>query len=394
MRRLFKKGDVIFRQEEVGDCAYIIERGCVEIYLEENGVETSICLLGEGDIFGEMAIMDSSPRSASVRAIEDCCLSLISEEQLNYRLSEADSFIRLLMNKLVHSVRTEINKKLLHKKALTNMSQKRRAEDQQALKMIQFEREIENGLNNNELLVHYQPIVKMSSGQLTGFEALLRWASPTKGLVHPDVFMEVVEKGNLIVPIGRWVLQKAIEDLSEINKVLNFKPFMTINVSGKQVEDPMFFKTIQENVEKSGCDFSQIKLEITERILIEGEGVANWIKNCQNMGLTVALDDFGTGYSSLASLTQFEVDNFKMDKLFINLLDQGQKNVILVKGLIDIAKGLGILVVAEGVETREQAELLTSLGCDYGQGYFYSRPLFLGDLMAFCQDYMTRQETA
>lgn len=397
MRKIFKKGDIIFRQGEAGECAYIIEKGRVEIFLEEGGVETPIAKLEVGEIFGEMAIIDSSPRSASVRAIEDCCLSLVSKSQLSSRLAEADPVVRLLVNMLLKRIRVELNnKKSFQNNAFATAStpslMKRRAEDQRALEMIQFEREIENALENNELMVHYQPIVQMNSGQLAGFEALIRWMSPTKGMVRPDVFMGVAEEGALIVPIGRWVLQKAIEDLAEINKSLDFKPFMAINVSGKQVGDPLFFTALKESVEKSGCEFQQIKLEITERVLVQGQVVTSWIKKCQDMGLTVALDDFGTGYSSLGSLTQLRVDNFKIDKLFIERLSQERESIVVVKGLIDIAKGLGIPVVAEGIETKEQDQLLTALGCTYGQGYIYSKPLFLGDLITLCQNYVTRQE--
>ena len=386
MRRVFKKGDLIFRQGDDGNCAYIIEEGRVEVFLEEHGVETPISRLGVGEIFGEMAIIDSSPRSASVRAIKDCRLSLVSKEQLSLRLSEADAVVGLLVNMLLKRIRTSLHKQSLQNKVtkLKITPNKMSHEDQIAIEKIRFEREIEDALENNELFVHYQPIVKMASGDLSGFEALIRWNSPTKGMVRPDIFMGIAEEGALVVPIGRWVLEKAIKDLARINELVDFKPFMAINVSGKQIGDPLFFQVLEESAEKAGCDLNQIKLEITERVLVKGQVVTNWIQHCQSLGVTVALDDFGTGYSSLSSLTQLKVNNFKIDKSFIDRLNQERASVIVVKGLIDIAKGLGIPVVAEGIETNEQDKLLTALGCTYGQGYKYSKPLPIEDILTFC----------
>ena len=388
MRRVFEKGDLIFRQGDDGNCAYIIEKGRVEVFVEEGGVETPISRLEVGEIFGEMAIIDSTPRSASVRALEDCRLSLVSQDQLSSRLSEADAVVRLLVNMLLKRIRVGLNEKSVQKNVglvtQTKLQKKRRNEDKIAIERIRFERELEDAFENNELFVHYQPIVKMASGDLAGFEALIRWESPTKGMVRPDVFMGVAEEGALVVSIGRWVLQKAIEDLSIINNFLNFKPFMAINVSGKQIGDPLFFKTLEESSKRADCDLGQIKLEITERVLVEGQVVMEWIRCCQKMGVTVALDDFGTGYSSLSSLTRLKVDNFKIDKSFIDRLSQERESIVVVRGLIDIAKGLGIPVVAEGIETNEQDRLLTALGCTYGQGYIYSKPLPLEGILEFC----------
>ncbi len=393
MRRSFSKGDLIFRQGDEGLCAYIIEQGRVEIFVEDDdsdGPETIISRLSKGEIFGEMAIIDTSQRIASARALEDCRLSLVSQDQLSSRLEEADAVIRLLVNILLKRLRMGLNKKNAGKNSLKGLEQsklhrKQRHEYKVAIERIRFERELEDAFQNNELSVQYQPIIRMLSHQVEGFEALIRWKSPTKGTMRPDIFMGVAEEGTLIIPIGRWILQKAIEDLDKINAVTHHKPFMAINVSGKQIEeDPQFFDILCNCLKKTSCETSQIKLEITERILVEGQRVTDWIRRCQNMGVTVALDDFGTGYSNLGSLTQLKVDNFKIDKSFVDQLSYKKASLVVVRGLIDIARGLNIPVVAEGIETKEQEQLLAAMGCTYGQGYIYARPLDLDRAIEFC----------
>ena len=398
MRRDFKKGDIIFHQGDKGDCAYIIEKGSVEIFLSDDGVEASVSQLGVGEIFGEMAIIDSSPRSASVRASENCQLSLISKEQLNSRISEADSIVKLLMHILLKRIRLETYKRCRVKERVETKPSptqaKRDAEDQMAIARIQFEKEIENALANNQLSVHYQPIFEMSSGQLAGFEALIRWKHPSKGWIKPDLFMEIAEEGALIVSIGQWVLKKSIEDLAKINEYSKVCPFMSINVSGRQIKDPLFFRVLQNSVQKSECDITQIKLEITERVLVDKKSIMKWISACQEIGLTVAIDDFGTGYSGLSSLAELNIDNFKIDKSFIEKLGQCKNNDIVVKGLIDMAHNLNISVVAEGVETEEQKEILKRMGCRYSQGYIYSKPLPIDALIRFVSHLELQRVTA
>ncbi len=256
---------------------------------------------------------------------------------------------------------------------------------QKLIERIRFEQDIEDAFVNKEFFIQYQPIVHMTSRQLAGFEALIRWQSPTKGLVRPDIFMAVAEDGALMIPIGRWVLQKAIKDLEEINRALNFKPFMAINVSGRQMGDAQFFKILENGLDQAGCDPSQIKLEITERVFVEKEIAIKWIRRCQQMGMTVALDDFGTGYSCLGALTQLKVDNFKIDRFFVSRLIKDKVSRVIVQGLMGIARELGIPVVAEGIETRKQENELNKMGCSYGQGYIYSKPLSLEAVIEFCQ---------
>ena len=398
MRRDFKKGDIIFHQGDKGDCAYIIEKGSIEVFLNDDGIESSVSQLGVGEIFGEMAIIDSNPRSASVRASEDCLLSLISKEQLNSRISEADSIVKLLMHILLKRIRLETYKRCRGKKKVepkpSPTQAKQDAEDQMAIARIQFEKELENALTNDQLSIHYQPIFEMSSGQLAGFEALIRWKHPSKGWVKPDLFMAIAEESPLIISIGQWVLKRSIEDLAKINKYLKVCPFMSINVSGRQIKDPLFFRILQNCVQNSECDITQIKLEITERVLVDKKTIMKWIHTCQEIGLTVAIDDFGTGYSGLSSLAQLNIDNFKIDKSFIEKLGQCKNNDVVVKGLIDMAHNLNISVVAEGVETEEQKEILKGMGCRYNQGYIYSKPLPIDVLIRFISHLELQRVTA
>ena len=422
MNRLFSKDKFIFHQGDEGDCAYIIEKGSVEIFLEESGVEISISMLGVGEIFGEMAILDSCERSASARALEDCDLFAVSRCHLYSHFEKADSTIQLLMKVFLRRLRAGLEEKARERKPFQQSNTEASLsikphhgngkshethgnydEDQgscethghesyqvqEIINKIRFEQDIQEAFEKKELFVCYQPIVNMASHQLAGFEALVRWKSPTKGLPCNDIFLAVAEDRDLMRPIGRWVLQKAIKDLEEINRTVHFKPFMAINISGGQINDSQFFKTLEGGIDKAGCDPSQVKLEITEKVFVEKRAAMRWIRRCQQMGVTVALDDFGTEYSSLGALTQLRVDNLKIDRFFVSRLLMDRASTVVVQGLISIARGLNIPVVAEGVETRKQEQGLSEMGCSYGQGYFYSKPLSLELALDLCQQNST-----
>ncbi len=422
MNQLFSKGEFIFHQGDEGDYAYIIEEGSIEIFLEEGGDEIPVARLGVGEIFGEMVTLHAhgsnsdggSLRSASARVMKDCCLSIVSRSQLHSSFEKAGPILKLLVNTFLQRMGAGLQKKSIeenpHEKLKmasleTNLStppsswqgQNHETLHHEALgyeygfsnkgimAKMNFEQDIKEAFENKEFFIQYQPIVHMASRQLAGFEALIRWKSPTKGLVRPDLFMAVAEEGSLMAPIGRWVLQQAIKDLKEITRTLECKPFMAINVSGRQIADSSFFKTLENELDKTGCDPAQIKLELTERVFVEGRVAKNWIHHCQEMGVTVALDDFGTGYSSLGSLRELKVDNFKIDRSFVSHLMTDKVSTVIVQGLMSIAQGLGIAVVAEGIETRKQEQGLNEMGCSYGQGYIYSKSLSLDQVIELCQ---------
>ncbi len=387
----FKKGEIIFKTGDEGDCAYIIDIGRVQIYGENFGVEVPINTLGPGEIFGEMAILDRSGRSASAKALEDVQVSVVSRLQFEQRMDQADPIVRLLVSILLKRMRNNLGQSKDDLDSEINEQKKIEQEQNHSkvIEKIKFEAELFEALANNAFLLYFQPIIHTATNRTVGFEALIRWQSDSRGMVRPDLFMGVAEETSLITPIGKWVFEKACECLKQFQDHLKkIAPqahdfFVTVNISGKQFSDINFFHMLEVTPAKYGVKEKNIKLEITEKILLEGNIFFYWIEKCRSLGFPVSLDDFGTGYSMLSYLSDFNVDNLKIDQSFIRKIEQDHKTRIIVQAIINIAKGLDIEVVSEGVETEKQARILKDLGCDYFQGYYFGRPMPFADAIKF-----------
>ena len=420
-KRKYVKDEVIFRQGDDGDSAFIIESGRVEIFVGEDDAHTPVAVLGVGGIFGEMAIIDSSTRAASARAIEDVQLTVVSQDQLAERINLADPIVRLLISMLLQRSRENFalhtrNIKSKNAVALPSVvpekkqssklhlvgtenfdppsefgfggeSKEQARED--ALKKIKMESELQSALENDDFQLFYQPVIDFRTKKIAGFEALIRWEHAEMGMVRPDIFMGIAEESSLIIPIGQWVMQQACRDSNKIRESIrdwsNIKKnfFVSVNVSGRQLNDPEFFEVLEEASLENHIIPSTFKLEITERVLVGGQLVENWITECHRRGFTVALDDFGTGYSSLSYLSQFHVDNLKIDRSFVRKIHDDKKTRVIVKAIIELAKGLGIPLIAEGIETEKDSQVLKKWGCHYAQGYLYARPMPLSDIIEF-----------
>ncbi len=380
--RLFSKtyaiGELIFEQEDEGDCAYIIETGRVEVFVVDREVETPITTLGPGEIFGEMAVIDVARRSASVRAIDDCKLTIVYREQLYSRIREADAIVRLLISVLLKRIRSNLAGKndfnsleyLLSKGNGENLQEIQ----EKAVENLRFERDIMEAIEAEQFELNYQPIVNLHSGKLGGYEALIRWKHPLRGMVRPDMFLGLAEETSLIVPIGLWVMRQACRDLARFQIECEHEIFMSINISGRQMLVSSFFDDLLGIIEETGVKPQNVKLEITERVLVEGSLAVDWINRCRELGFLVALDDFGTGYSSLSYLSEFDIDDLKIDRAFIRKVAEDRKSRVLVEAVSQIARGLELSTIAEGIEEKEQLSICTELNIDYIQGYFYGKP--------------------
>jgi diguanylate cyclase (GGDEF)-like protein len=241
--------------------------------------------------------------------------------------------------------------------------------------------ELAGALDGEQLELHYQPIVDICSQQIVGFEALLRWRHPERGLVSPLEFIPLAEETGLIVPIGRWVLQEATRQAAEWQ---NRSPLgrlrMSVNVSVRQFQHPDLVGDVAEALQRSGLDATLLTLEITESLFAQDiEETTRKIGLLKGQGIRLALDDFGTGYSSLSYLRRFPIDTLKIDKSFIDGVTTSAEGHAVVAAITQLGKTLHLEVVAEGLETAEQVETLRALGCPLGQGYHFSRPLVPGD---------------
>ncbi len=255
----------------------------------------------------------------------------------------------------------------------------------ESLKRLVLERELRNAIGTEDIFMCYQPIFEVSGATVTGFESLVRWRHPEHGIVRPDHFIHVAEETGLIVPLGEWILQRSCEDLLKIQRATDqYHLSMNINLSRRQLVQPRLAETILEIVSRSGAQPSQIRLEITESIIMDtSETITPVLKQLREMGFHLAMDDFGTGHSSLSCLHQFPIDILKIDRSFITSLNQHVEFAAVIQAVVTLAHTLGLSVVAEGIETPRQLEVLQSLACDRLQGYLFARPLPLDQAIEF-----------
>jgi EAL domain-containing protein (putative c-di-GMP-specific phosphodiesterase class I) len=235
---------------------------------------------------------------------------------------------------------------------------------------------LRRALVRRELELHYQPQIDIASGTLVGAEALIRWNHPDKGLVMPGAFISIAEERGLIIPIGNWVMEEAARQISVWEKALGPSVPIAVNVSSIQFHQKGFASRVAKAVGDNAIAPDRLELELTESIVMrDTEATIALLQRLHEMGLRMSIDDFGTGYSSLNYLRRFPIDKIKIDQSFVREMDQAPEAVGLVGGIIALAKGLGLKVIAEGVETTAQLDLLRERGCDEAQGYLFSRAL-------------------
>ena len=251
-----------------------------------------------------------------------------------------------------------------------------------AMKRLNLENDLRLALAGNQLLLYYQPIVSLGTQKIIGFEALIRWRHPQKGLVFPDEFISLAEETGFIVPMGTWVLEEACRQAAKWDLMPGDRRRLTIgvNVSAQQFTDKHFVNTVENALAKAQLEGSSLKLELTETALIDNpDQVQHVLSEVQKLNIKTALDDFGTGYCSLSYLHLFPFDTLKIDQSFVREIDMQQKNREIVHSTITLAHTLGMDVIAEGVETENEAQALAGMGCEYAQGLLYNAPLPVED---------------
>jgi diguanylate cyclase (GGDEF)-like protein len=254
-----------------------------------------------------------------------------------------------------------------------------------ALEQLQLENDLQSAINLQQFYLNYQPIVSLVTGQIVGFEALVRWRHPSRGLVSPSDFIPTAEKTGLIVALGEWVLSEAVACLSKWHlQFPNYLPLnMSVNLSGVQLFAPNLLPFLDSLLQVHNLKGEFLKLEITESVLMENaEEAAGVLELLKDRQVKVCLDDFGTGYSNLSYLQLLPIDTLKIDRSFVCCLEEGGKNVTLLEAILNLASSLELEAIAEGVETQDQLFILRSLGCNSYQGYFFSQPLEEEDAVA------------
>lgn len=250
-------------------------------------------------------------------------------------------------------------------------------------------KDIKYALERDELLLHYQPIIDLQNHCVSGTEALLRWQHPRLGLIGPIEFIPLAEQQNLMMPISDWVMRQACAQCRTWQEKCAAPLTMSVNISAPLFDDPTFTETVTHNIKDTGIDPNCLILEITESTVMNNPDQAlKTLADLHELGVNLALDDFGTGYSSLSYLKNFPVDTIKIDRSFMHELATDPANLTIIKSILMLANGLNMrAVVAEGVETEQQKQILADNGVRYFQGFYFSKPLSADDCEGFIQDY-------
>lgn len=384
-----KAGEYLFREGDPPTSAYLIESGQVEISTLQKGQPLLLSVLGEGDLLGEMAVIDQSPRTADARARTDAVLIEVDQAQISERIGNADPIVRALLRGQLFRYRN----------ALAQLRSGTSSEsvtafpagqahvdadgyDNSAVAKIWLETQLRDALVNGELDVRFQPIFEIAERRIAGYEALVRWTHPTRGAISPMEFIALAEETSLILPVGDYVLDRVAGALARIMQADNASsPFIAVNMSGRQLAEADMLAAINRAADKHGIDRRQIKVEVTESLTLDYERVGELIGRCHAAGIKVALDDFGTGYSNLGHLHKLKFNTVKLDQGFVRQMLDAPRSLAIVKAIIEMVRALEADLVAEGVETEAQLNALGELNCRYAQGYLIGKPQSLDEVM-------------
>lgn len=397
-RKTYPPGARIFREGEPGQDAYLIERGRVEISANRQGADFFIASLGPGELFGEMALIDNQVRTATATALEQTEVASISRDQLQKKMEKADPVLALLLRVILKRLRWSLHRVLEHEPGVVGAEEQISTEQDRVLKnardhaisQIKLVEELELAIKRRDFELYYQPIVSCQDGHTAGFEALIRWRHPERGLLFPMNFINTAEDTGLIVPMGLWALEQACWDLLRLQEAApptrsrRSPLFVSVNLSASQLQNADEVSRLIDVLKKVGTDPASVKLEITESLLIENPDLSSRVlSELKELGVTLAIDDFGTGYSSLSYLHRFPLDTLKVDRSFVETMLENYGSLQVVRAVVGLAQELGMDIVAEGVGSAEQLSRLRELGCAYAQGFLVSEPLTIGDALQF-----------
>ncbi len=374
--------EYLLREGDSPTCGFLIERGRVEVLLERPDGARVLATLGPGEIVGEMALVDQAPRTASVRACEECLLLPITADHVTKRLAASDPVLRLVLGTILDRYRATLNEIGGRARSGPSFVKRSLAIDAAALAELRIEKELEVALLEGQIRVYYQPITRLADGRLAGFEALARWMHPTRGLVPPTTFVPVAEASGHSAELAIVCLRQVMRDLVALRARAAASPdhvdmpHIAVNISGHDLTTPDFIEQLSAITTASGNDAGSVILELTETALVHSPSQAAEALACaRRLGFRIAVDDFGTGYSSLNYIRTLPVDGLKIDKTFVQGASDCATTRSIVASMLQLAESLGLKVVGEGIETVAQHALLQMLGCEFGQGYLFGRPL-------------------
>lgn len=262
-----------------------------------------------------------------------------------------------------------------------------------AIARLTLEADLKHALERHEFRIHYQPILRLHDKQITGFEALLRWAHPKRGILHPAEFLAAAEEIGLMAPINWWVMDEACHQMREWQVQFQNDPPLTIsvNISPQHLTEPDFIAHVKKILRENDLAPGSLLLELTEKVIVEESPfITRILEDLQALGVKVQIDDFGTGYSSLSYLQNLPAETLKIDRSFISRMGESRDGAELIRAIVALGRALGMKVIAEGIETADQLSRLEEFDCEYGQGYLFAKPIEASAVSAFITESIRR----
>ena len=385
-REIFTSGQQIFKYGDAGDCAYLIEEGEVEVLIVKQGKEHRIRLIGKGELFGEVSLIDYQPRTATIRAVERTVLVPIPRKLMEGLLEKSDPVLRHLLLVILDRFRNRNDGSALSAGSAVvspEQSKRRSTVKGEATQKLSLAHGMKRALTHEEFQLYYQPICSLADGSVAGFEALIRWHHPTDGLIQPNDFLWIAEQTGLIHEIGLWTLERACRDWKTLKPLADYKlPFISVNLSAVQLGNEMLVDDIKAIMAGQHMEAKELKLELTETVMVDHPEIALKImRRLIDLGCSLALDDYGAGHSGLRHLQRYPLDTLKIDGAFIEPIAGSAQSLEIVRSSVALAHSLGMSVVAEGVETEGVRAKLVKMKCDFGQGWYFGWPVTLQELV-------------
>ncbi|MEW6294610.1 MAG: EAL domain-containing protein [Pseudomonadota bacterium] len=382
-REYFPAGQVICAAGEPGECAYVIEVGSVEVL---SATEQLIATMGPGELFGEMALLDQLPRTATVRALTAATMLRIDRAHIQELLRRTDPVIRHLLTLLLDRFRQRTASGAAPERLPGKAPQDH--DETSATRTLMLAQELAYALDNDGLDIVYQPMVGLASEEVAGFETLIRWQHPLLGNITPDSLISLAEKTGLIHRVGHWVLEQSFADWPQLRAACQAagqqRPILSVNLSAVELIRPDIVGKLGQLLAAAGMEPRELEVELTETLVIEDfDQVICVLRDLAALGVSIALDDFGTGYAGLDYLNKLPISCLKIDRSFVQESGFLTRGLEIVNTANNLAKTLGMTTIVEGIETAYIARQMREMGCDIGQGYFFGHPMPLKTALAW-----------
>ena len=383
IRRSLFAGEVLYRQGDPADCAWLIESGQVALASSDGKRRHEHGTFGPGEMLDELSMLDHGARTATATAASDAVLLAIEDEAFRERIESCDPIVRAMVEGLARRMRRIQSG---GEEASTHAVEDLPGEDHEqrpGIDKLRRDAQLRQALDEGGIEVRYQPIYDIPAARVTGYEALVRWELPGNGMVSPAEFIKLAEETSLIVPVGEYVLDRVIAVLARLRDAGSDPlPDIAVNLSARQLIEPGMARQVVDRVQRAGLPAGALKLEVTESRMLDYQPVAAVMAHCREHGIRFALDDFGTGYSNLTHLYKLDFEFIKVDQAFARHMFDSPRAMKMVEAIVAMAHALDAKVICEGVETREQLARLRELRVEYAQGYLIGQAAPAGAVLS------------